>query len=114
MRRRIWWRDALPSPLSSPRRRGPMLPVGVIGPRLRGDDSHENRDEIENDMNELIPTGILRAGVAFAPAPSPLFVTKDAGGTASGVTIDLAKALATKLGVAMDFLVAPNTGQLTD
>jgi polar amino acid transport system substrate-binding protein len=71
-------------------------------------------DQHENDMKELIPTGTLRAGVAFAPAPSPLFVTKDAGGTPGGVTIDLAKALAAKLGVAVDFLVAPNTGQLTD
>jgi hypothetical protein len=26
------------------------------------------------DMNELIPTGRLRVGVAFAPSPSPLFV----------------------------------------
>jgi polar amino acid transport system substrate-binding protein len=65
-------------------------------------------------MNDLIPTGILRAGVAFAPAPSPLFVVKDADGTPRGVTVDLANELARRLGVAVEFMVAPNTGQLTD
>jgi polar amino acid transport system substrate-binding protein len=65
-------------------------------------------------MNELIPTGRLRAGVAFAPAPSPLFVVKDAGGNLRGVTVDLANALAAELGVAAEFTVAPNTGELTD
>jgi polar amino acid transport system substrate-binding protein len=65
-------------------------------------------------MNELIPTGKLRAGVAFAPSPTPLFVLKDAGGSARGVTVDLANALGQKLGVPVEFLVAPNTGQLTD
>lgn len=65
-------------------------------------------------MNQLIPTGTLRAGVAFAPSPSPLFVLQDAGGAARGVTVDLANAMGAKLGVAVEFLVAPNTGQLTD
>jgi polar amino acid transport system substrate-binding protein len=65
-------------------------------------------------MNELIPTGKLRAGVAFAPVPGALFVARSADGTPSGVTADLANVLARKLGVAVDFMVAPNTGQLTD
>jgi polar amino acid transport system substrate-binding protein len=65
-------------------------------------------------MNELIPTGVLRAGVAFAPAPSPLFVVKDADGKPNGVTVDLANELARRLGVPAEFTVAPNTGQLTD
>ena len=65
-------------------------------------------------MNQLIPTGKLRAGVAFAPSLSPLFVLKEADGTPRGVTADLASALGKKLGVAVEFMVAPNTGQLTD
>ncbi len=65
-------------------------------------------------MKDLIPTGKLRAGVAFAPAPSPLFVLKDADGSPCGVTADLANALGQKLGVPVEFMVAPNTGQLTD
>ncbi|HEY5608347.1 MAG TPA: transporter substrate-binding domain-containing protein, partial [Alphaproteobacteria bacterium] len=65
-------------------------------------------------MNELVPTGRLRVGVAFAPSPSPLFVVKDKDGTPRGVTVDLAGELARELGVAVDFLVAPNTGELVD
>jgi polar amino acid transport system substrate-binding protein len=65
-------------------------------------------------MNELVPTGRLRVGVAFAPSPSPLFVVKDKDGTPRGVTVDLASELARELGVAVDFLVAPNTGELVD
>jgi len=65
-------------------------------------------------MNELIPNGKLRVGVAFAPSPSPLFVVKDTDGTPRGVTVDLAGELARELGVAVEFLVAPNTGELVD
>jgi len=65
-------------------------------------------------MNELVPTGKLRAGVAFAPSPSPLFVVKYAGGAPRGVTVDLANALAKELGVPLELFVAPNTGELVD
>jgi polar amino acid transport system substrate-binding protein len=65
-------------------------------------------------MNELIPTGKLRVGVASAPAPSPLFVVKGPGGAPRGVTVDLGNALASELGVAAEFVVAPNTGELVD
>jgi polar amino acid transport system substrate-binding protein len=65
-------------------------------------------------MNELIPTGKLRVGVAFAPSPSPLFVVKDGSGTPRGVTVDLAEALAKELGVPLELMVAPNTGELVD
>ena len=65
-------------------------------------------------MKELIPTGTLRVGVAFAPSPSPLFVVKDKNGTPRGVTIDLGNELAQQLGVAAEFTVAPNTGELVD
>ena len=50
----------------------------------------------------------------MAPAPTPLFIVKDADGTPRGVTVDLGEALAKKLGVAVDFFIAPNTGLLTD
>lgn len=65
-------------------------------------------------MKELIPTGKLRFGVAFAPKMSALFVVKEADGSPRGITADLGRALAQKLGVPVDFLVAPNTGVLTD
>jgi polar amino acid transport system substrate-binding protein len=65
-------------------------------------------------MTELTPTGKLRVGLAFAPAPSPLFVVKDKDGTPRGVTVDLAGELAQQLGVPMEFMPAPNTGELVD
>jgi polar amino acid transport system substrate-binding protein len=65
-------------------------------------------------VQELIPTGKLRAGLAAAPAPSPLFVTTDAAGQPRGVTVDLANKLAKELGVPVEFMVAPNTGELVD
>jgi polar amino acid transport system substrate-binding protein len=65
-------------------------------------------------VKELIPTGKLRFGVAFAPKMSALFVVKDAGGSPRGVTVDLGNELAKRLGVPIEFMVAPNTGALTD
>jgi polar amino acid transport system substrate-binding protein len=63
---------------------------------------------------ELTANGKLRVGIAYAPAPTPLFIVKDANGTPRGVTVDLGKALAEKLGVSVEFVIAPNTGLLTD
>jgi len=65
-------------------------------------------------MKELIPSGTLRFGVAFAPKMSALFVVKDADGSPRGITADLGEALAQKLGAPIEFMVAPNTGVLTD
>lgn len=63
---------------------------------------------------ELAPNGTLHVGVAVAPKPSPLFATKDADGKPVGVTVDLGNALAKRLGVPVEFFIAPNTGELTD
>jgi len=41
-------------------------------------------------------------------------VVKDAGGSPRGVTVDLGNELAQRLGVPIEFMVAPNTGVLTD
>jgi polar amino acid transport system substrate-binding protein len=65
-------------------------------------------------MEQLVPTGTLRVGVAAAPLPTTLFVTKDASGKPRGVTVDLGAALAKQLGTPVEFIVAPNTGFLTD
>lgn len=64
--------------------------------------------------NELAPTGKLRVGVMSAPVRTALFVVKDANGQPSGVTVDLGKELARKLGVPVEFIVAPNTGELVN
>jgi polar amino acid transport system substrate-binding protein len=65
-------------------------------------------------MSELAPTGKLRAGLAFAPALSALFVVKEPDGKPRGVPADLVNALAEELGVPVEFMLAPNTGELTD
>jgi polar amino acid transport system substrate-binding protein len=53
----------------------------------------------DNVMKQLVPTGKLRVGVAYAPAPTPIFVAKDAAGDVHGVPRDLGSALAKTLGV---------------
>jgi polar amino acid transport system substrate-binding protein len=68
----------------------------------------------ENAVKELIPTGKLRFGVAFAPKMSALFVVKESDGTPRGIAADLGNELARELGVPVEFMVAPNTGVLTD
>ena len=65
-------------------------------------------------MNELIPTGKLRAGIVFAPKASALFVTKDGNGEPRGITADLSRELARELGVPVEFMIAPNSGLVTD
>ena len=65
-------------------------------------------------MKELTPTGKLRAGIVYAPALSVFFAVRDADGRPRGVTVDLADELARQLGVAADFMVAPNSGLVTD
>lgn len=65
-------------------------------------------------LRDLAPTGKLRFGVAFAPEPSTFFVAKGADGQPSGVAVDLARDLGRQLGRPVEFLVAPNSGQLTD
>jgi polar amino acid transport system substrate-binding protein len=52
--------------------------------------------------------------VVFAPAPSAFFVVKDANGQPRGVTVDLGNELAQALGAPVEFMVAPNSGLVTD
>jgi polar amino acid transport system substrate-binding protein len=68
----------------------------------------------DNVMKQLVPTGKLRAGVAYAPAPTPIFVAKDAVGDVHGVPLDLSIALAKTLGVPAEIVVVATTGELTD
>src|SRR5882672_7418550 len=76
--------------------------------------SHQALAQESKAVKELIPTGKLRVGVVFAPAPSAFFVVKDAHGQPRGVTVDLASELAQALGAPIEFMVAPNSGLVTD
>jgi polar amino acid transport system substrate-binding protein len=68
----------------------------------------------DNVMKQLVPTGKLRVGVAYAPAPTPIFVAKNAAGDFHGVPRDLGTAMAKALGVPIEMVVAATTGELTD
>ena len=63
---------------------------------------------------ELASTGRLRIGVVSAPKASAFFVDEDAEGRPRGVTADLGHELARTLDVASEFLVAHNSGEVTD
>jgi polar amino acid transport system substrate-binding protein len=65
-------------------------------------------------MKELAPTGKLRVGVGVGIAASPFWATKDAGGKPRGVTLDLGAAMAKQLGVPVEYVVYPNSGEVTD
>ena len=65
-------------------------------------------------MKQLIPTGKLRFGVVYAPKMSALFIVREKDGSPRGIAADLGRALAERLGVVIEFMVAPNTGVLTD
>jgi polar amino acid transport system substrate-binding protein len=64
--------------------------------------------------DKLAASGKLRVGVVAAPSVSAFFVTQDAAGEPRGVTVDLGTALAAWLGVPVAFMVAPNSGLVTD
>lgn len=63
---------------------------------------------------EMLPADKLRFGVVLAPEKTSFFVVQGADGQPQGVTVDLARALAQRAGVALEFMVAPNSGQITD
>jgi polar amino acid transport system substrate-binding protein len=65
-------------------------------------------------MKQLVPTGTLRVGVAFAPSQTPVFVAKDSNGDVHGVPRGIGEAMAKKLGVPVQLIVKATTGELTD
>jgi polar amino acid transport system substrate-binding protein len=62
---------------------------------------------------QLMPTGKLRIGVAYAPRPTPIFVARADNGDYLGVPVDLGRALAQALGVPLEICAAATTGELT-
>ena len=62
--------------------------------------------------SELAPTGKLRAGMNLGNA---LFTTKDAGtGELRGVSVDVMRELASRLGVPVEFVVHATPGDVAD
>jgi len=50
-------------------------------------------------LAELAPTGVLRVAIGVGPVSGPFYTSPDAQGAPRGVTVDLANALAGRLGV---------------
>jgi polar amino acid transport system substrate-binding protein len=59
-------------------------------------------------VKELSPTGTLRAAINVG---NPVLVQTDAAGTPSGVTVDLARELAKRLGVTLETVVIDGAGK---
>ncbi|HEY6864977.1 MAG TPA: ABC transporter substrate-binding protein [Burkholderiales bacterium] len=60
---------------------------------------------------DLAPTGKLRAAINFG---NPVLASKDAGGEAKGVSVDLARELAGRLGVPLAIVPYAAAGRVTD
>lgn len=65
-------------------------------------------------IEQLVPTGKLRVGIAYAPNPTPLFAARTASGEYRGVPRDIGEALGQSLGVPVEFVVTATTGELTE
>ncbi len=64
-------------------------------------------------LKELAPTGKLRVAIAVGPAPSGIYALKDASsGSYRGVTIDLSRKLAEKLGVQIEYVPYLGSGEI--
>jgi polar amino acid transport system substrate-binding protein len=67
-----------------------------------------------DDLTDLAPAGVLRAGVVVAPVASAFFAVRDAKGAARGVTVDLFNAFAATLKLPVDMHFFSNSGQAAD
>jgi polar amino acid transport system substrate-binding protein len=63
--------------------------------------------------DEIAPTGKLRVAIGISAAGGAYWSTKTETGYA-GVPVDLGKALADQLGLAVEYVAYPNSGQITD
>ncbi len=86
-----------------------IVALAIWGPFATGAAAAADSEAVK----QLAPTGTLRIGVAYAPAPTPVFAVKDAAGAFRGVPRDLGVALANSLGVPFAITAVATTGDLT-
>ena len=63
--------------------------------------------------DEIAPTGKLRVAIGISAAGGAYWSTKTENGYA-GVPVDLGKAMAAQLGLPVEYVAYPNSGQITD
>jgi polar amino acid transport system substrate-binding protein len=64
--------------------------------------------------DEIAPTGKLRVAIAISSAGGAFWSNKSEAGVYSGVPVDLGKEMAAQLGVSVEYVAYPNSGQITD
>lgn len=66
-------------------------------------------------VNDIAPDNRLRVGLVEAPKAGALFVKRaDTSAAPVGVTVDLGKALGAALGMPVEYIVFPNSGECTE
>jgi polar amino acid transport system substrate-binding protein len=64
--------------------------------------------------SEIAPTGKLRVAIAISAAGGAFWSNKTESGGFAGVPVDLAKEMAAQLGVLVEYVAYPNSGQITN
>jgi polar amino acid transport system substrate-binding protein len=64
--------------------------------------------------DEIAPTGKLRVGIGVSAAGGAYWSNKNEAGGYTGVPVDLGKEMAAQLGVPVEYVAYPNSGQITD
>jgi polar amino acid transport system substrate-binding protein len=64
--------------------------------------------------DESVPTGKLRVAIGISAAGGAFWSNKNETGGYSGVPVDLGKEMAAQLGVPVEYVAYPNSGQITD
>jgi polar amino acid transport system substrate-binding protein len=68
----------------------------------------------EDLKGEVAPTGKLRVAIGISAAGGAFWSNKSESGGYSGVPVDLGKDMAAQLGVPVEYVAYPNSGQITD
>src|SRR5882724_9655924 len=64
--------------------------------------------------DDIAPTGKLRVAIGISAAGGAFWSTKTESGSYAGVPVDLGKEMAAQLGVPVEYVAYPNSGQITD
>jgi polar amino acid transport system substrate-binding protein len=64
--------------------------------------------------DDIAPTGKLRVALGISPAGGAFWCTRTESGGYAGVPVDLGKEMAAQIGVPVEYVAYPNSGQITD
>ena len=99
---------------SRPRTAGLVLDILVSGVLFLGVSMMAAPASADPLKDELAPTGKLRVAIGISPAGGAYWSTKTEAGGYAGVPVDLGKEMAAQLGVPVEYVAYPNSGQITD